>query len=193
MRAPLSAYPLGGMLPVAAATVVFVAGCTSSASTPPPPTTRVAATTTAAAPSGVSTGAPGGDIPALVRQVEPSVVTVLTETGLGSGIVYKADGTIVTDAHVVVGASQVKVAFADGQQVAAKVRAADQVTDVAVLQADRAGCRRRHFRKHCRRRGRWPWSWAVRWGFRTRSPRASFRGCIARFPAPPRPVLRWWI
>jgi len=54
-----------------------------------------------------------------VRQVEPSVVTVLTQKGLGSGVVY--------------------MAFADGQQVNATVRAADQVTDVAVLQADRKG------------------------------------------------------
>jgi S1-C subfamily serine protease len=67
------------------------------------------------------------------------VVTVLTDKGLGSGIVYKADGTIITDAHVVAGAHQITVAFADGQQVTAKVRAADNVSDVAVLQADRGG------------------------------------------------------
>jgi S1-C subfamily serine protease len=67
------------------------------------------------------------------------VVTVLTDSGLGSGIVYKADGTIITDAHVVAGAHQITVAFADGQQVSAKARAADNVSDVAVLQADRGG------------------------------------------------------
>ncbi len=84
-----------------------------------------------------SSTATAGDIPALVRQLEPSVVTVLTQKGLGSGVVYKPDGIIVTDAHVVAGATQVKVAFADGQQVNATVRAADTVSDVAVLQADR--------------------------------------------------------
>ncbi|EID81792.1 serine protease [Rhodococcus opacus RKJ300 = JCM 13270] len=56
---------------------------------------------------------------------------------MGSGIVYKTDGTIVTNAHVVEGAREVSVAFADGQQVSANVRAVDRVTDVAVLQADR--------------------------------------------------------
>jgi len=74
-----------------------------------------------------------------VKQVKPSVVTVITDKGLGSGIVYTPDGTILTDAHVVAGATQIKVAFADGQQVAATVRASDTVTDVAVLQADRKG------------------------------------------------------
>jgi S1-C subfamily serine protease len=64
---------------------------------------------------------------------------VLTDRGLGSGIVYKADGTIVTNAHVVAGVQDVTVALADGQQVPAKVRAADEVADVAVIQADRNG------------------------------------------------------
>ena len=62
---------------------------------------------------------------------------MLTGSGVGSGIVYKTDGTVVTNAHVVEGARQVSVAFADGQQVSANVRAVDRVTDVAVLQADR--------------------------------------------------------
>jgi serine protease DegQ len=73
----------------------------------------------------------------MVRQVEPWVVTVLNQSGLGSGIVYKPDGTIVTNAHVVGDARQVAVAFADGQQVAATVRAVDKLADVAVVQADR--------------------------------------------------------
>jgi len=117
-----------------AVAALTLAGCTSSA-------TPTAATTTPApaASSTASAATTGGDIPALVRQVEPSVVTVLTQKGLGSGVVYKTDGIIVTDAHVVAGATQVKVAFADGQQVNATVRAADTVSDVAVLQADRKG------------------------------------------------------
>lgn len=56
------------------------------------------------------------DLPALVRQVEASVVTVLTGSGVGSGIVYKTDGTIVTNAHVVEGARQVSVALRTGNR-----------------------------------------------------------------------------
>lgn len=107
-------------VPLVAIVVLLLAGCGASA-----PTTST--------PS----AGPAVDLPALVRQVEASVVTVLTGSGVGSGIVYKTDGTVVTNAHVVEGARQVSVAFADGQQVSANVRAVDRVTDVAVLQADR--------------------------------------------------------
>lgn len=115
-----------------AVSVAICAGCGasrsgSSATTPASPTAQ----------SGVPAAAT--DIPNLVRQTEPSVVTVLTDNGLGSGTVYKTDGTIITDAHVVAGAHQITVAFADGQQMTAKVRATDNVSDVAVLQADRSG------------------------------------------------------
>lgn len=41
---------------------------------------------------------------------------MLTGSGVGSGIVYKTDGTVVTNAHVVEGARQVSVAFADGNR-----------------------------------------------------------------------------
>lgn len=124
---------------------VLLAGCTATSSTPTAATSTAA--TTSVANGAAAAPASTGDIPALVKQVEPSVVTVLTQKGLGSGVVYKADGVIVTDAHVVAGADQVKVAFADGQQVSAKVLAADQVTDVAVLQADRKGLPAASFEK----------------------------------------------
>lgn len=125
------------LIPIA---VGLLAGCSSSAPS---------GSTTTAAPSGASAAvsAAPADIPALVRQVEPSIVTVLTESGLGSGVVYKTDGTIITDAHVVAGAQQITVAFADGQQVPAKVRAADQLSDVAVLQVDRGGLAAATFQK----------------------------------------------
>jgi S1-C subfamily serine protease len=116
-----------------AVTVIFLAACSSS--------TNSGSTSTTAAPtnSAAPVTAAGADLPTLVRQVEPSVVTVLNESGLGSGIVYKADGTIVTNAHVVAGVQDVTVALADGQQVSAKVRAVDEVSDIAVIQADRTG------------------------------------------------------
>jgi S1-C subfamily serine protease len=66
---------------------------------------------------------------------------------LGSGIVYKADGTIVTNAHVVAGAQDVTVALADGQQVLAKVRGADEVSDLAIIQANRNGLPAATFQK----------------------------------------------
>ncbi|MCW2553508.1 MAG: serine protease [Mycobacterium sp.] len=138
MQAPLTARPAVWITLVAAMTIVMFTACSSSTNSASSTTSTAAAATPA--PSG--TAAPpfvAADIPALVRQVEPSVVTILTDKGLGSGIVYKADGIILTDEHVVDGAHQVSVAFADGQHLEAKVRAADKVSDIAVLQVDRGG------------------------------------------------------
>jgi S1-C subfamily serine protease len=129
------------ILRLLAVTVTFLAACSSSTHSGSTGTT--AAPTTSMAP----VTAAGADIPALVRRVEPSVVTVLTQNGLGSGIVYKDDGTIVTNAHVVAGVQDVTVALADGQQVPGKVRGADEVSDVAVIQANRAGLPAATFQK----------------------------------------------
>lgn len=92
----------------------------------------------------VSSGAPAagaGDIPGIVRKVEPSVVTIFTGSGLGSGVVWAADGTVVTNHHViepaVQGGGDVQVGFADGRRVAGNVRASDPITDLAVVQAER--------------------------------------------------------
>src|SRR4051794_3464627 len=129
------------ILRLLAVTVALLAACSSS--------TNSGSTGTPAAPAGSTAPvtAAGADLPSLVRQVEPSVVTVLTERGLGSGIVYKADGTIVTNAHVVAGAQDVTVALADGQQVPGKVRSADKVSDLAVIQANRTGLPAATFQK----------------------------------------------
>ncbi|HEY8474706.1 MAG TPA: trypsin-like peptidase domain-containing protein [Natronosporangium sp.] len=77
------------------------------------------------------------DLPALVAQVEPSVVTVLVGEGLGSGVVVRDGGLVVTNEHVVRGAQEVELALAGGERVPAEVVGADAYTDVAVLQAER--------------------------------------------------------
>lgn len=80
-----------------------------------------------------------GRIPEIVREVEPSVVAVLTDRGEGSGVVWDSDGTIVTNEHVVAGAGAIEVSFADGQRAPAAVVATDPLTDLAVLRAERRG------------------------------------------------------
>jgi putative serine protease PepD len=54
----------------------------------------------------------------------------------GSGFVYDADGHIVTNDHVVAGASSISVMFADGSKYSAKVVGADPSSDLAVLKVD---------------------------------------------------------
>jgi S1-C subfamily serine protease len=54
----------------------------------------------------------------------------------GAGVVFNKQGDILTDEHVVSGASTVKVNFQDGVSVPAKVLGTDPSTDVAVLKVD---------------------------------------------------------
>jgi len=99
----------------------------------------VTTTETAAATGTDEGGSVFGRIPAIVQEVEPSVVAVLTDAGQGSGVIWDEGGIIVTNNHVVEGASGVEVAFATGERVAADVRATDPRTDLAVLEVDREG------------------------------------------------------
>jgi serine protease DegQ len=82
-----------------------------------------------------------GDIPGVVRKVEPSVVTVAHDRGTGSGVIWSKDGVVVTNNHVVRVEDQVvervEVAFFDGRRVPGRVRATDPSTDLAVVQVDR--------------------------------------------------------
>jgi serine protease DegQ len=91
--------------------------------------------------SSAATVAPSAQsgIPAIVSKLSPSVVTIMTSSGLGSGVVWSSDGTIVTAFHVVTGFSQVTVQFEDGKTVDGHVLAGDPVTDLAVLKVDRTG------------------------------------------------------
>src|ERR671935_465385 len=54
----------------------------------------------------------------------------------GSGFVYDTAGHIITNDHVVSGASSISVMFADGSKYSAKVVGADPSTDIAVLKVD---------------------------------------------------------
>ncbi|TML40558.1 MAG: PDZ domain-containing protein [Actinobacteria bacterium] len=54
----------------------------------------------------------------------------------GSGFVYDSDGHIITNNHVVSGASSISVTFADGSKYSAKVVGADPSSDLAVLKVD---------------------------------------------------------
>jgi serine protease DegQ len=94
---------------------------------------------TAAAPrANASAQAAGaGDIPGIVRKVEPSVVTIQHDQGTGSGVVWSRDGVVVTNAHVVGEARDVQVAFFDGQRADGRVRATDPDTDLAVVEVER--------------------------------------------------------
>ena len=56
--------------------------------------------------------------------------------GEGSGFIVRADGLILTNAHVVSGADEVVVKLTDRREFRARVLGSDRLTDVAVLQID---------------------------------------------------------
>jgi len=61
------------------------------------------------------------------------------QTSLGSGVVVRGDGVIVTNNHVIDGADEIVVALADRREYEAKVVLADDRTDIAVLRVDTGG------------------------------------------------------
>jgi serine protease Do len=61
------------------------------------------------------------------------------EDSLGSGVLVSPDGYILTNNHVIDGASDVRVTLSDKRQLKAKVVGADPKTDIAVLKVDGSG------------------------------------------------------
>jgi len=95
--------------------------------------------------AGVAAPAPSpGSFAAIYQQTKDGVVTITTSVSgggarsfsqaEGSGIVVDKQGDILTNAHVVDGASQVQVTFSDGHAATAQVKGVDQSADLAVVQ-----------------------------------------------------------
>ena len=61
------------------------------------------------------------------------------EESLGSGVIVSPEGYILTNNHVIEGATDVKVTFSDKRQLQAKVVGADPKTDIAVLKVEGSG------------------------------------------------------
>ena len=85
-------------------------------------------------------------------KASPSVVAITTEVvsyggyygnyvseGAGSGVIYSEDGYIITNNHVIDGASTVRVTLVNGDTYDATVIGADSITDIAVLKIDATG------------------------------------------------------
>ncbi len=83
------------------------------------------------------------DLTELYRSLKPSVVTIITRNAdsaggaIGSGVVIDRDGRIMTAAHVVHTASDIRVRFADEQVVPADVIVSIASADLALLKLSR--------------------------------------------------------
>ena len=65
--------------------------------------------------------------------------SIQQQQGQGSGFITRSDGVILTNAHVVEGASEVGVTLPDGRSFSGKVLGADPISDVAVVKVAAAG------------------------------------------------------
>jgi S1-C subfamily serine protease len=128
-------------------------------------TTTVEAAQSTSASTSTSSGADanaafarsgGKSVSSIYKQDAPGVVTITStitsstsgdfspfgpgqsqqETAQGSGFVIDKDGRILTNAHVVAGASSVVVAFEDGVSAKATVLGRDSLYDLAVIKVD---------------------------------------------------------
>ena len=123
-----------GLGPVAAGVLGFaLLSCSSN-----PTTTRSGApaiVTAPPVPQGVagSASALEDDFVAVVKRVLPSVVLIQTDQGLGSGVVFDGGGDVVTNNHVVEGASSLQVTGYDGKQHAATLVGTFPADDLAVV------------------------------------------------------------
>ncbi len=139
---------------VAAIALTLGAACEGNAPAPQPPV-RPDTTRQAAANEQIATSRRTAITEAVAR-VAPAVVTVQTETvervpqdifeqfwggrsaqqtrpGIGSGFVIRGDGIIVTNEHVVSGATKISVMMRDGTTYPATLVGADETNDLAVI------------------------------------------------------------
>ena len=96
--------------------------------------------TVATVPASNSSGTDWTDVAAAVS---PAVVTIQTQGassgGTGSGVIYDAQGDIVTNYHVIasaLGGGQIQVTLADGRLYTASIVGHDKTTDLAVIRLD---------------------------------------------------------
>ena len=89
--------------------------------------------------SGSAPAAAAGSVEQVAAVVLPSVVSVLasssTSSGEGSGVILSADGLILTNNHVIDGATGLEVQSNDGSTATATVVGADSTDDLAVIKA----------------------------------------------------------
>jgi serine protease Do len=117
------------------------------------PLARPIVGTVEAATAALASPAPsqGLSVRGVTEKVKPAVVQITAEqgvvdrqgrttsrggTGIGSGVVYDAQGMILTNNHVVENASTLTVTFPDGRVYTAKLLGGDKEMDLAVVKID---------------------------------------------------------
>ncbi|MFF8781012.1 S1C family serine protease [Streptomyces sp. NPDC015140] len=83
-----------------------------------------------------------GTVSGVAKAVSPSIVEISATSNAGSstgsGVIITGDGEIITNNHVVSGASSVKVRTSDGKQYTAEVVGTDSKKDLALIKLENA-------------------------------------------------------
>ncbi|OQR64505.1 serine protease [Streptomyces maremycinicus] len=94
-------------------------------------------TTTSVVPSSKT-----GDVATIAATVSPSVVevsaTLSNGTSTGSGVIITSGGEIITNNHVISGATSIKVSTSDGKSYTAEVVGTDSKKDLALIKLENA-------------------------------------------------------
>ncbi|MFI5052911.1 MAG: S1C family serine protease, partial [Acidimicrobiia bacterium] len=130
---------VGGLVGALVASGVFLALDDSNGSSP----SSAPATQVIVRPS--NTIARTGDIAEILKSDVPAVVAIIDDGGpasggaAGTGFVISSDGVIVTNNHVVEGASRIQAVFSDGTTKRATVVGKNAASDLAVVKVDGTG------------------------------------------------------
>ncbi|WP_405645619.1 S1C family serine protease [Streptomyces sp. NBC_00019] len=83
-----------------------------------------------------------GTVSGVAKAVSPSIVeinaTLSNGSSTGSGVIITSDGEIITNNHVISGASSIKVSTSDGKEYTAKVVGTDSAKDLALIKLENA-------------------------------------------------------
>jgi S1-C subfamily serine protease len=97
-------------------------------------TERISETSSQESPKGME------PVVAIAERVRPAIAQIRAQRGgsgiNGSAVFYRADGHLLTNAHVVDGASSVSVVLASGRELPGRLVGSDPVTDAAVVKID---------------------------------------------------------
>ena len=116
----------------------------TATSTPRPTATSTPRPTATSTPKPTATPTPLPTLSDMVERVRPSVVLVQTDRGHGSGVIFDVDGGnayVVTNHHVIAGASSIAVTVNDSFSYDAEALGYDSSFDLAVLRVQCGSCK----------------------------------------------------
>ena len=103
-------------------------------------TTNAAAATTTTTTRVINASSSSSGVAAVAKAVSPSIVEISATSSsgeaTGSGVIITSDGEIITNNHVISGATSIKVTFSDGKTATATVVGTDKNKDLALIKAE---------------------------------------------------------